>query len=80
VTDRDDGCFHSARELAEWLIGKDAGAADMAMAEAVAETAISITHECGTPEATGKAVGSTIAGFLCRVMTRHLPRRPHDRP
>ena len=46
------------------LAPHDPSAADLAMAEALVTCAVSITHECGTPEATEKAVRHTVRHFI----------------
>jgi hypothetical protein len=63
------------RAMAEMVVGKDAGAADLALAESLAQTATSITHECGTPQATAEAIAVTIANFL-RHAAQNLLRKP----
>jgi hypothetical protein len=49
------------------IVGINASLSDLAMAEAVIERARQITHECGTPEASERAVWATIVDFFDRV-------------
>jgi len=64
--------FKDVREMAEWLVGEDAGAADMAMAEALCREAISVTPRLEDEGAMGEAVGRTLGGFLILVLNRRM--------